>query len=59
MESTLDRSQEGQVQALNCDAKKLYDSGPQFFSHDMKKLGQLMFSVLTWPAHLPEMTTKD
>ena len=40
-----------------CDAKKLYDSGPEFFSHYMKKLG-LMFPVLTRPAHLPEMMTK-
>lgn len=35
------------------DAKKLYDSGPQFFLRYMSKLGQLMFWVLT----LPEMMT--
>ena len=40
------------------DAKKLYDSGPQFFSGYMRKLGQLMFWVLTLPDHLPEMTTR-
>lgn len=51
MESSLDRSQEGQVQALAL-MLEIYDSGPQF-SHVMSKLGQLMFWVLT----LPEMMT--